>query len=74
MLLSKIVSDEEFFNHDDSKCNDSNEDVVSDLDINFNRLVKIGVLKKVNRSEWAGPTYIIPRRMELLDLYLIFEN
>ena len=62
MLLSKIVSDKEFFNHDDSKCNDSNEDVVSDLDINFNRLVKIGVLKKVNRPEWAVPAFIILKK------------
>jgi len=26
------------------------------------RLVKIGVLKKVNRSEWAAPTFIIPKK------------
>ena len=25
-------------------------------------LVKIGVLKKVNRSEWAAPTFIIPKK------------
>ena len=25
------------------------------------RLVKIGVLRKVNRSEWAAPTFIIPK-------------
>jgi len=24
------------------------------------RLVKIGVLKKVNRSEWEAPTFVIP--------------
>jgi len=26
------------------------------------RLVKIGILKKVNRSEWAAPTFIIPKK------------
>jgi len=26
------------------------------------RLVKTGVLKKVNRSEWAAPTFIIPKK------------
>ena len=26
------------------------------------RLVEIGVLKKVNRSEWAAPTFIIPKK------------
>jgi len=26
------------------------------------RLVKIGVLKKVNRSEWAAPTFIVPKK------------
>jgi len=25
-------------------------------------LVKIGVLKKVNRSEWAAPTFIVPKK------------
>jgi len=27
-----------------------------------NRLVELGVLKKVNRSEWAAPTFIIPKK------------
>jgi hypothetical protein len=26
------------------------------------RLIKIGVLKKVNRSEWAAPTFLIPKK------------
>jgi len=26
------------------------------------RLVKTGVLKKVNRSEWAAPTFVIPKK------------
>ena len=25
-------------------------------------LCKIGVLKKVNRSEWAAPTFLIPKK------------
>ena len=27
-----------------------------------NRLVQVGVLKKVNHSEWAAPTFIIPKK------------
>ena len=27
-----------------------------------NRLVELGVLKKVNRSQWAAPTFIIPKK------------
>ena len=27
-----------------------------------NRLVEVGVLKKVNHSEWAAPTFIIPKK------------
>ena len=26
------------------------------------RLVKLGVLKRVNRSQWAAPTFIIPKK------------
>ena len=26
-----------------------------------NRLIKIGVLKKINNSQWAAPTFIIPK-------------
>jgi hypothetical protein len=29
------------------------------------RLVKIGVLKKVNRSKWAAPTILIPTKKDL---------
>jgi len=32
------------------------------LKANAERLVKIGVLKKVNRSEWAAPTFVIPKK------------
>jgi len=38
------------------------------------RLCKIGVLKKVNRSEWAAPTFIFLRRMELYVSFLTFGN
>ena len=26
------------------------------------RLVEVGVLKKVNRSEWVAPSFIIPKK------------
>ena len=26
------------------------------------RLIKLGVLKQINRSEWAAPTFIIPKK------------
>lgn len=26
------------------------------------RLVELGVLKRVNRSEWAAPTFLIPKK------------
>jgi len=32
------------------------------LKLELDRLVKIGVLKKVNRSEWAFPSFIIPKK------------
>ena len=32
------------------------------LRMEVERLVKIGVLKKINRSEWAAPTFIIPKK------------
>ena len=32
------------------------------LKVELDRLVKIGVLKKVNRSEWAFPSFIIPKK------------
>ena len=32
------------------------------LKVELDRLVKVGVLKKVNRSEWASPTFIIPKK------------
>ena len=35
---------------------------VQTLKSEVERLVQIGVLKKVNRSEWAAPTFIIPKK------------
>jgi hypothetical protein len=32
------------------------------LKIEVERLCKVGVLKKVNHSEWAAPTFIIPKK------------
>ena len=32
------------------------------LKVEVERLCEIGVLKKVNRSEWASPTFIIPKK------------
>ena len=32
------------------------------LRMEVDRLVEIGVLKKVNRSAWAAPTFIIPKK------------
>ena len=32
------------------------------LKVEVNRLVEAGVLRKVNRSEWAAPTFIIPKK------------
>ena len=28
----------------------------------INRLIKIGVLKKIDISQWAAPTFIIPKK------------
>jgi len=35
---------------------------IQTLKAEVERLIKIGVLKKVNRSEWAAPTFIIPKK------------
>ncbi len=35
---------------------------VNTLRTEVERLCRIGVLKKVNRSEWAAPTFIIPKK------------
>jgi hypothetical protein len=32
------------------------------LQVELDRLCAIGVLKKINRSEWAAPTFIIPKK------------
>ena len=35
---------------------------IDTLKLEVERLCQIGVLKKVNRSEWAAPTFIIPKK------------
>ena len=35
---------------------------VETLKMEVSRLVELGVLKKVNRSEWAAPSFIIPKK------------
>jgi hypothetical protein len=35
---------------------------VDTLKLELERLCKIGVLKKVNRSKWAAPTFIVPKK------------
>ena len=32
------------------------------LKVEVERLCKIGVLKRVNRSQWAAPTFVIPKK------------
>jgi hypothetical protein len=32
------------------------------LRVEVERLVQIGVLRKVNRSEWGAPTFVIPKK------------
>ena len=32
------------------------------LKVEVDRLVQLGVLKRVNRSEWAAPTFVIPKK------------
>ena len=44
------------------------------LKMEVKRLVTSGVLKNVNRSKWAAPSFIIPKKMEQLDLFLTLEN
>ena len=38
------------------------------------RLVNIGVLKKVNRSEWAAPTFIIPKKNQTVRVITDFRE
>ena len=32
------------------------------LKIEIDRLIRIGVLKNINNSQWAAPTFIIPKK------------
>ena len=38
------------------------------------RLCKIGVLKRVNRSEWAAPTFLIPKKNNMIRFISDSEN
>jgi len=38
------------------------------------RLCKTGVLRRVNRSEWGVPTFIIPKKIKLYVSFPIFAN
>jgi len=40
----------------------------------INRLCQLKVLKKVNHSEWAAPAFIIPKKVDLFDSFLILGN
>jgi hypothetical protein len=44
------------------------------LRLEVNRLEQIGVLKKVNHSEWGAPTFIIPKKIIPCVLSQISEN
>ena len=35
------------------------------LKLELDRLIKLGVLKQINASKWAAPTFIISKRMQL---------
>ena len=40
-----------------------------------NRLIKIGVLKKINNFQWAAPTFIIPKtNVWYSKIYLWFQR
>ena len=44
------------------------------LKLEVERLCKVGVLKKVNHSEWAALTFIIQKKTGQYNLFLTFEN
>ena len=44
------------------------------LKMEIEQLVKMGVLKRVNHSECASPSFIIPRKTRLIGLQMILEN
>jgi hypothetical protein len=44
------------------------------LKLEVQRLCDLGILKKVNRSEWAAPTFIIPKKTELFGSYPTSAN
>jgi hypothetical protein len=44
------------------------------MKLEMQRLCDLGVRKKVNHSEWAAPTFIIPRKMEPYISFQTFVN
>ena len=42
------------------------------LRLKVERLVKIGVLKRVNRSKWASPNFIIPKKDKAIRFFYGF--
>ena len=44
------------------------------LRMEVKRLCKVGVLRKINQSEWAAPTFIILKRTKGFVLFHILEN
>jgi hypothetical protein len=44
------------------------------LKIELECLTKAGVLKKVNQSEWAATTFLIPKKMLRFNSFLISMN
>ena len=43
------------------------------LKTEVDRLVKPGVLKKVNQGEWAAPLFIIPKKDKIVQIYQQFS-
>jgi hypothetical protein len=44
------------------------------LKLEVDRLCKLGVLKRVNRSKWAAPTFIIPKKDSSVRFISIFRE
>ena len=44
------------------------------IKLEIDRLIKAGVLKKVNHSQWGTPNFVIPKKMRQLGLLLTLEN
>ena len=44
------------------------------LRLEVERLVRIGVLKRVNRSKWASPNFIIPKKVKAIRFITDFRK